>query len=277
MHHPRRRAVTLIECLVTLVASSVLLGGFLGLFTVADQAARGNVSDIYAAAADHNLDRVLSDIASMTSSGGAPTRQAFGKTGAFPDVVGPPKSRNMVLVYERPRDIRSTAYWNFAQGGPAAGVNDPPSAVPGFNENPYALFLNPHQVTPAGVFGSPARMTNIDMNQSALYRNNWVTGIVALNRSDFDGTKYRKGILWHVEIPMDQTTSVYSLPFETFCPNVSPGTNGFATCYSAASINVLLNSVANPHLLLPGTRVLAVGVQTFEVDAGDPMTWAVTR
>src|SRR5262249_53597487 len=111
----QRRAVTLLECLVTLIASTVILGGLFGLFTVADQAARGNVSDVFTSAMDYNLDRVLSEIATSTSAGGAPTRQAIAKTGTYGDTA---PSHNMILVYERTRDIRSTAYWNAAQGGP---------------------------------------------------------------------------------------------------------------------------------------------------------------
>lgn len=260
---------------MSLVASSVILGGLLSLFIVADQAARGNAGDVFASATDYNLDRVLSEIASSTSAAGSsPSRQAFANTGSEngPDAAGSP---NVILVYDRTRNLVSTAYWSIAQGGPGIGT---PASMPDYAAHPYPVFLNPVR-PPAGAFGSATNMTNADVNRKN-FAENWLTGIVALYRRDFDANtgRFRTGILWHAEINMARMSGLYALP-KSLNPNEKGGAGGGGlpdSVASAAALNTLINRV-NPHLMFAGARVLGVGIQTFNVNAGDPMSWTVTR
>lgn len=262
-----RRGITLIECLVSLVAGSVILGGFLALFTTADLAARSNSSDVESSAADYNLDRVLGEIAACTTGLGAtPTRLHFPNIGPEPDAAG---NENKVLVYERMRDIRSTAYWSAAQGGPIGANQPPPNTVN--PKHPFPLFYHPGT-------GVVDQYTNIDVNAGiGGYSQNWLTGIVGLYRRDRDPNtgRYRTAILWQAELPMNIMVG-YGLPM-SFVQNGSPGANAAPTCLTIPQVQALADN-ENPHLMFEGTRVLGVGIQTFDVVANaDQMTWRVTR
>lgn len=276
-----RRGLTLVECLVSLVASSVILGGLLGLYSVADIAARSNTSDVYAASMDYNLDRVLTEVAASTSNSTFnPTRRAFPHPGPFGDNTPNANSPNQYLVYERPRRIVCTSYWSSAQGGPGPANLIPP-AMPGYGNHPLPLFRNPGD-------DSTFRMVNLDLRQADAtnysFADNWLTGIIALHRrdpydSDSDGVvdRFRTGILWQIEMPMPRLMDYGLLPGPnggTFCPN--GGTNGAAAAVPLPTIGGILTT-DNPHLRFAGARILAVGVQTFKIDSSDPMTWQVTR
>ena len=281
-----RRGLTLVECLVSLVASSVVLGGMLGLFTVADSAARSNSSDIFTSAMDYNLDRVLSEVGQSTSAGNNPTRRMVPRTGLYGDTVVQPwedpadPSSNQILVYDRPKRIISTAYWTRAQGGPPPGFNPIPFQMLTYAQHPFPCFLNP---SPTGLnganYGLPDDMTNIDVNKvdangAFRFSEEWLTGIVALSRRDPDpvGRRYRTGILWHIELPMARNQDA-GRPL-SFCRN--NGGVGYPGFMDENTLNQLLN-VDNPHLLFPGARVIGVGIQSFRVDPADPMSWSVRR
>lgn len=277
MTSSNRRGITLIECLVSLVASSVILGGLLGLYTVADQAARTNSGDIFTTAMDYNLDRVLSEIGASTSAGTNPTRRSINRTGSYGHGVTQPwdltPSPNQILVYDRPRRIVATSYYTPAQGGPV--VNPFPAAMISYRTHPFPLVLNPtlRNIEPEPYFGKPDGMTNIDISNSVEFTKDWETGIVALSRRDPDpiSGRYRTGILWAVEMPFNRLQAL--LGAQSFCPN---GTGSGPYPSYIADINARID-VNNPQLLFPGTRILGVGIQSFAIDAGDPMTWRVTR
>lgn len=276
-----RRGLTLVECLVALVSSSVILGGLLGLYAVADQAARTNTSDVYGSSMDYNLDRVLTEIAASTSNSTFnPTRRAFPHGGAFGDNAPFGNSPNQFLVYERPRRIQCTSYWTIAQGGPGP-ANPVPPLMPSYGNHPLPLFRNPET-------DAIDAMVNLNLQQAnpvtTPFTDDWMTGIVALHRrdpydSDGDGTndRFRTGILWHFEAPMPRLFD-YGLAVSTrgatFCPN--SGVNGNAPAVALATIGGFLTT-DNPHLRFAGARILAVNVQTFKIDSADPMTWQVTR
>lgn len=266
---------------MSLVASSVILGGLLGLYSVADTAARSNSSDVYGSSMDYNLDRVLTEIAASTSNSTFnPTRRAFAHPGAFGDNNPIANSPNQYLVYERPRRILCTSYWTIAQGGPGP-ANPVPPAMPAYGNHPLPLFRNPGD-------DSIDFMVNLNLQQAnpltTPFTDDWLTGIVALHRrdpydSDGDGAvdRFRTGILWQIEMPMPRVAD-YGLATSargaTFCPN--SGLNGAAPAVALSTIGGFLTA-DNPHLRFAGARVLAVNVQTFKIDSADPMTWQVTR
>lgn len=282
MARENRRGLTLIECLVSLVASSVILGGLLGLFTVADLAARSNSGDVYSTSMDYNLDRVLTEIATSTSASANPTRIQLNHPGAFGHNAPIANSPNQFLVYERPRKLVCTSYWTTNQRGPGP-ANQVPPAMPGYAAHPFPLFLNPQSTTPV-----PTDMTNVDLTKVDTsgypFSDNWMTGIIALHRrdpydSDGDGfvDRFRTGILWQFETAMPRLQDyglAGSAAGATFCPNA--GLPGAAPAVSVATINGFLTA-DNPQLRFAGARILAVGVQTFGINAGEPMTWTVTR
>jgi len=292
-----RRGLTLIECLVALVASSVILGGMLGLFQVADAAARSNAGDIFSNASDFNLDAVLSQIAASTSTiGNNPTRVVIsntdGGTGNCQDnatvtvggTAGP--SPCQILVYERCRDLRSTAYWNGTQQNNPPNGNVLPAAIPSYTAHPFPLYENPN----SNPLGSAAGMTNINVNTVdgvSTYSDNWLTGIVALYRRDLDTTdpnngRFRTGILWNAEIPMSKMTAYgYPNPY-SLCPKLGGGCGTCPASLDAAGVNSLLTAAGgNPHLIFAGTKILGIGIQSFQVisgtTTGGAMSWTVTR
>jgi hypothetical protein len=269
------RGITLVECLVALVAGSVILGGMASLYMTADLAARSNATDIHGVAVDYNLDRVLAEIATATTAGGTnPTRRAYSNTvdsGTLPSAI---------LVYERPRSIRSTVRFTPAQGGPSSAKSlnnvDP--------RHPFPVFFD------SNVLVNPSdRMTNVSPTR---FPDNWVTGIIALHRRDPDNQvppRFRIGILWHAELTMRQMVTEYGLP-QSFVRNAPPpGSTAYPTAMTEAAV-IAMAAVENPHLIFAGTRVLGVGVQSFEVNGhprsgpdGDPsvvvepMRWQVKR
>lgn len=263
-----RRGITLVECLVTLVAGSVILAGFASLFTVADLAARTNVDDVHAVAIDYNLDRVLGEIATATTGvGDFPTRKVYDNAGSTP------ASPSCILVYERPLSIRCTLRW--------AGLKGPPGTVPRNNTIPGG-FRHPFPVFFHTDNGSAAGMTNVD---PTVHRDNWLTGIVALRRGDPDANgRFRTGILWHAELTMFAMQQQYGQPLSFV---ESRSAIGYPTFLTQAQV-IALASRPDAHRLFANTRVLGIGIQTFEVNgrprtpSGDarqlePMAWKVSR
>jgi prepilin-type N-terminal cleavage/methylation domain-containing protein len=92
-----RGGLTLVECLVAIVASSVLLAGMASLYTTADLESRFAGSQIAGAWLDHNLDRTMSLIATLTSPA---SRKIVALSGQD------------ILAYERLASLRSTAQNN---------------------------------------------------------------------------------------------------------------------------------------------------------------------
>lgn len=264
-----RDGLTLVECLVALISASVLLAGFASLYTVADLAARDNVQDVHAVAIDYNLDRVLAEIAIATTGvGDFPTRRVYDNTGGpAPSSATEP---SCILVYERPLSIRCALRW-------AAG---PPLEVPRNNTIP-AGWRHPFPVFFYTENGSAEGMTNVD---PTVHRDNWSTGIVALQRGDRDTNgRFRTGILWHAELTM-RAMGQYGLP-QSFVESRT-GT-GYPTYMSQADV-VTLASRPDAQRVFANTRVLGIGIQTFLVNGRprmattdarllEPMTWKVTR
>lgn len=259
------------ECLVALISASVLLAGFASLFTVADLAARDNIEDVHAVAIDYNLDRVLAEIATATTGvGDYPTRKVYDNTGG--PAPSTPAEPSCILVYERPLSIRSTLRW--------AGAKGPPGDVPRNNTIPSG-FRNPFPVFFYTETGSADRMTNVD---PTVHKDNWLTGIVALQRGDRDTNgRYRTGILWHAELTM-RAMEQYGLSLSFVESRAGAGYPSFLT---QAQV-VALASRADAHRVFANTRVLGIGIQTFLVNGRprtattdarllEPMTWKVTR
>jgi hypothetical protein len=269
-----RRGITLIECLVTLVAASVILAGFASLFTVADLAARGNVEDVHGVAIDYNLDRVLGEIATATTGvGDFPTRKVYENVSASsPHTAAQP---SCILVYERPISIRCSLRWAGAKGPPGSVPRN--NTIPGGFRHPFPVFFFTEN-------GSAQGMTNVD---PTVHPENWLTGIVALRRGDPDGNgRFRTGILWHAEMTM-RAFQLHSSAVPQLSLVESRSGAGYPTYLTMADVQRLA-ARDDAHRLFAGTRVLGIGIQSFEINgrphtpSGDarllePMTWKVTR